>query len=281
MRDRSDAPDLPRHRVVDPRPHGERPDRRARYSTAAAASSSCGAAYGRRRRCSRRPFRRERELASTSARAKASIEVSGCLACTERDSDGARGQVNGVRRLSSHRFTRAGRSLGRRQEGVRMVVLRWVMRILATLAVLVGLVFVGARLHDGPSGRSRAVRWRAAPSSPSPSPIGRSRPTSPRSSSSSRRNRNRGRPGSWCTTGRPTCRRRSSSRPEDVASGGPRRRTRDAPHRRQALSGDAHQGRGRDAGRSAFATSRSRSIRPVPRARSGCSAVTSRPPAPS
>ncbi len=33
-----------------------------------------------------------------------------------------------------------------------MVVLRWVMRILATLAVLVGLVFVGARLHDGPLG---------------------------------------------------------------------------------------------------------------------------------
>ena len=73
-----------------------------------------------------------------------------------------------------------------------MVVLRWVMRILATLAVLVGLVFVGARLHDGPPGRSRAVRWRAARSSPRPSPVGRSRPTSSRSSSSSRRSRNRG-----------------------------------------------------------------------------------------
>jgi Uncharacterized protein conserved in bacteria (DUF2255) len=33
-----------------------------------------------------------------------------------------------------------------------MVVLRWVMRLVAVLAVFVGLVFVGARFHDGPLG---------------------------------------------------------------------------------------------------------------------------------
>ena len=33
-----------------------------------------------------------------------------------------------------------------------MIVLRWVIRLVAVLAVLVGLVFVGARLHDGPFG---------------------------------------------------------------------------------------------------------------------------------
>lgn len=33
-----------------------------------------------------------------------------------------------------------------------MVVLRWVIRIVAGLAVLIALVFVGARFHDGPLG---------------------------------------------------------------------------------------------------------------------------------
>lgn len=33
-----------------------------------------------------------------------------------------------------------------------MVVLRWVMRIVAGLVVLIALVFIGARFHDGPLG---------------------------------------------------------------------------------------------------------------------------------
>lgn len=33
-----------------------------------------------------------------------------------------------------------------------MVVLRWVIRIVGVLALLIGLVFLGARLHDGPLG---------------------------------------------------------------------------------------------------------------------------------
>jgi len=33
-----------------------------------------------------------------------------------------------------------------------MVVLRWLLRIVVGLAILVGLVFAGARLHDGPLG---------------------------------------------------------------------------------------------------------------------------------
>lgn len=33
-----------------------------------------------------------------------------------------------------------------------MVVLRWVMRLVTLVAVLIGLVLVGARMHDGPVG---------------------------------------------------------------------------------------------------------------------------------